>query len=96
VDARARPELKAVADWAKAQAAPKTASTQKRRLSGLYAILDGFRLALGKKQPLTEEDVDAIFCEGLRFIERRGSLAKCVGDGLRHELWRRLAEAVQF
>lgn len=65
-------------------------------LSGLYAILDGFRLALAKKQPLTQADVDAIFREGLRFIERRGSLAKCVSDGLRQDLWRRLAEALQF
>lgn len=63
-------------------------------LSGLYAILNALRLALALKRPLASVEVDAIFRIGMRFIELRGSLARCTHSGIRQELWRRLAEAL--
>ena len=63
-------------------------------LSGLYAAINGIRLALAHKHQLTAPEVHVLMRAGLRFLDGRLSLQQCVLNGLRVQHWRGLVEAI--
>lgn len=63
-------------------------------LSGLYAIINGIRLALADRHLFTGAEVHSLMAAGLRFMDGRLSPRQCVATGLRVNIWRRLADAM--
>lgn len=64
-------------------------------LSGLYAILNAFRLALAPTRLLNMEETRQLATAGIRYIEAHGQLSHAMLGGIRLSLWRRLAEALR-
>lgn len=64
-------------------------------LSGLYALVNAFRLALARHRPLGDEETRLLLAAGIRFIDTHGQLRHILTGGIRLTLWRRLAEALR-
>lgn len=62
-------------------------------LCGLYAIVNGIRLANHPKSPLSRTDSMRVFHRGWRFLDRRG-YADAVREGVSSDLWIKLADHV--
>lgn len=63
-------------------------------LSGVFAIINGVRLALAHKHHFTGPEVHALMAAGFGFLDARLTARRCFMSGLRVELWRRLADAM--
>lgn len=63
-------------------------------LSGLYAAINGVRLAIAHKHVMTGPETEQLIRSALRFLDGRISLQQCLANGLRTQLWRRLVFAV--
>lgn len=63
-------------------------------LSGLYAIVNGIRLALAHKHQFDGPELHALIASGLRFMDGRLTPERAITSGLRIQLWRRMAEAL--
>jgi len=62
--------------------------------SGLYAIINGIRLAIADRHVLTGPELDAVMRSGLRFMSGRLTPEQATLCGLRVSLWRQLAHAM--
>jgi hypothetical protein len=63
-------------------------------LSGLYAIINGIRLALAHKHRFTAAEIDSLMRAGLRFLGARLTPQQCLSNGLRVQVWRDLTNAM--
>lgn len=63
-------------------------------LSGLYAAVNGIRLALAHEHRFTAAEVHFLMRAGLRFLDGRLTPQQCVLNGLRLQLWRGLVEGL--
>jgi len=63
-------------------------------LSGLYAAINGIRLAFAHQRKFTAPEVHLLMRCGLRFLSGRLTPEQCVVNGLRIQLWRALVESL--
>jgi|GEM_PF-3028345 len=63
-------------------------------LSGLYAAINGIRLAVAHRHRFTQAELHMLMRAGLRFLDGRLTPQQCVLNGLRVQLWRRLVEVM--
>lgn len=64
-------------------------------LSGLYAIINGFQIALARRRPLAPSQITDLLEAGLAFVAAHASVERCTRSGMRLELWLRLVTALQ-
>jgi hypothetical protein len=62
-------------------------------LSGIYALLNGIRLAIAHKRQLTAPELDVLMRAAFRFLDGRLSPKRATLCGLRVALWRQLVQA---
>jgi hypothetical protein len=74
--------------------APLWHGEQCQGLSGLYAILNGIRLAVAHEHCLTASEMDGLLRVGVRFLDGRLTLQQTILNGLRIQLWRQLIGAM--
>lgn len=66
------------------------------RLCGLYAIVNGLRLALAPVRPLDDGESRDLFCAGLEYLEREGKLGRTLQNGMPIRLWHPLASHLRW
>lgn len=64
-------------------------------LAGLYAIINGFGLALARRRPLSPATTRDLLESGITFIGTHTNLARSLTRGCRLELWLKLADALR-
>lgn len=96
-----------VGDASQGEAVPRCAKLRNTRLvsplwhgegcvglSGLYAIVNGIRLALAHKHMMSAVEVHQLMTAGTQFLNGRLTPQQAILSGLRVTLWRNLAEAM--